>query len=222
MRFGVIFDMDGVMVDNIAYHIDALHVFCKRHDRSFTDEEFKTNISGKTVSEVMNYIFRRELTQEEINNYADEKESIYREIYKPHMKATKGLIGFLERLKAGNIPTAVATAAPPVNVEYVFEGLKAGKYFDSVVDGDMVVNGKPHPEIYLKAAVLLKMEPEKCIVIEDSLQGIQSGLNAGMKVIGITTVHTSEELDKADYVIEDFEEISLEKLNSIVQGSNAQ
>jgi beta-phosphoglucomutase family hydrolase len=210
--FAVIFDMDGVMVENISYHVEALNVFCERHGCSFTDEEFKTYLSGKTVNEVMRFIFRKELSEDEIKKYANEKEEIYRTLYKPFLLPTKGLIGFLEMLKTNNIPVGVATAGPQENVDFVLNGLDIRKYFYAVINGDMVVNGKPNPEIYLKAAEKLGAEPARCIVFEDSLSGIQSALNAGMKVIGITTVHKKEELLMADNIIKDFENLKIDDL----------
>ena len=216
INFAVIFDMDGVMVDNISYHIEALNIFCQRHNCSFTDEEFKQNISGKTTKEVMNYIFKRELNFQELINYTEEKESIYRDLYSKHLCPTKGLVKFLKILRENNIKIAVATAGPKINLDFVLKGIKADQYFEALVNGDMVENGKPDPEIYLKAAKLINVEPSSCIVIEDSIMGIRSGLNAGMKVIGITTVHSRAELKKADYIIDDFEQLSIDDLKKIV------
>ncbi|MBP7496873.1 MAG: HAD family phosphatase [Bacteroidales bacterium] len=212
----VIFDMDGVIIDNISYHIDALNIFCKKYNCTYTDEEFKTYLSGKTVKEVMKFVFRKNLSKEDLIKYSDEKEELYRDLYKPHLKPTTGLLNLLSRLKDENIKTAVATAGPSANVNFVLEGLKIAKYFNAVINGDMVTNGKPHPEIYLKAAKAIDMQPQQCIVIEDSLSGILSGKNAGMKVIGITTVHKKEELYQADYIINNFNELNLEVLNKII------
>jgi beta-phosphoglucomutase len=216
-EFAVIFDIDGTMVDNIGYHIIALKMFCERHGRHVTDEEFKQHISGKTTKEVMNYVFRTELSESDIKRYNDEKEGIYRDIYRPHMKPSKGLIGFLEMLKKNKIKIGIATAGPEVNMRYIFEGINIEKYIDAWINGDMIINGKPHPEIYLRAAEMLNISPSKCIVVEDSILGIQSGRNAGMKIIAITNVHPREELNSADYIIEDFESMSIQDLNKILE-----
>jgi HAD superfamily hydrolase (TIGR01509 family) len=127
-------------------------------------------------------------------------------------------VKFLKHLNDNNIKVAVASSAPKVNLEFILRRLEIEKYFDALVYEDIIINGKPDPEIYLKAASLIGNEPERCIVIEDALSGIQSGLSAGMKVIGMTTVHTKEQLNHTNLVIDDFEGLTIEKLETLFNG----
>jgi beta-phosphoglucomutase-like phosphatase (HAD superfamily) len=101
---------------------------------------------------------------------------------------------FLTLLKAYGIKAALGTSAGPGNIDFILDGLGIRSYFDAVIGGAEVTKGKPDPEIYVRAAGLVQISPADCWVIEDSLQGIEAGLSAGMKVVGITTSHTAEEL----------------------------
>lgn len=212
MRLAILFDMDGVIVDSNPYHKLAFQAFLKQHNIALTDEELKTKVFGRPNKEIMSYIFKDDATQEQSEIWANEKEALFRDMYKADIQAVKGLIPFLQMLKGMKVATAVGTSAPVANLNFVLDALNIRQYFDVLLHSTDVVCGKPHPEIYLKASSNLEVHPSKCIVIEDSLPGVQAGLSAGMKVIGITTTHTPEELDNTHLVIQDFEELNMEKL----------
>lgn len=218
--FAVIFDMDGVVADNITYHFDAWRQFADRYGLSLSDDELTRYVNGRVAREVLEYLFKQELTAEEVERYTEEKESIYRDLYRPFLKPTPGLIAFLEALRAQNIPVAVATSAPYANIDFTLEGTGTRQFFAEIVDARHVKRGKPDPEIYLQAAARLGMPPGRCIVIEDALLGVQAGLAAGMKVIGITTTHTVEELNNTHAVIRDFQSLSLPALSQLA-GTNS-
>ena len=211
-KSAVLFDMDGVLVDNMAYHKDSWFEFCRLYGFHMTDDLFRGFVSGRVSKEVLEYIFNRPLSTEEVNHYTEEKEELYRTIYRPHIKPTEGLVAFLDSLKSKQVAMAVGTSAPTSNIDFtlVTTGLKP--YFDKIVDASFVKKGKPDPEIYLKAAQLLNMPPQNCVVVEDSLLGIQAGINAGMKVIGITTTHIREELTQPHLLIDTFHEVTYDKV----------
>ncbi len=206
--FSVIFDMDGVIVDNGKFHYLAWKEFCNRYHISFSKEEFRKTFFGRTNEQVIPILFNKELTTKEIQKLGDEKEMLYREIYQPEIKPLKGLITFLEDLKANNIAMAIATSAPPANVDFVLNNLKIGHYFNFIVDDSMVSKGKPDPEIYIKAAHLLKTDPANCVVFEDSLSGTKAAFKAGAKVVGLSTSIGKEEHKYALHVFSDLSEIS--------------
>lgn len=208
----VIFDMDGVIVDSNPYHKIALRQFCEKHGYHLSDEELKSRIFGRTNKDWLMNLFNEKVTSQQIKEFEEEKESLFRKIIAPHIQPMKGLIPFLETLEKQKIPRAVATSAPPTNVQFTLEKTGTKKYFQVVVDGDMVENSKPHPEIYLKTIAAIHFPAEKCIVVEDSLSGITAGRAAGCKVIGITTTHTREELSATDLVIDDFDQLTFDDL----------
>ncbi len=215
MHIAVLFDMDGVIVDSNPYHKLAFQAFLAQYHIALTDEELKTKVYGRTNKEIMSYIFKENATQEQSDSWANEKEALFRKMYQPDIRATKGLTALLQALKVKQIPTAVGTSAPLDNLNFVLDALNLRQYFDVLLHSKDVVHGKPAPEIYLKAANKLGMDPSKCIVIEDSLPGIQAGLSAGMKVIGITTTHTPEELQHTHFVIQDFRTLNIDILQAL-------
>ena len=188
-----IFDMDGVIVDNALWHLEAFAEFGKRHRLVQTKEDY-TKYFGNTNQTIMNSLFNTQLPSDKLTAFANEKETIYREMYRPFIKPVEGLPAFLEYASASGIPIALATSAPHENVSFTLEATGLLKYFSIISDASMVKLGKPDPEIYLLTAAKLGVQPSECIVFEDSIAGIQSALSAGMRVIGVATTHKSEEL----------------------------
>ncbi len=207
----VIFDMDGVIVDTNPYHKISLKQFCERYGYKLNDEELVNRIYGRTNNEWIRNLFGP-LPKERILELGEEKEALFREIYKPVIKPLAGLENFLKKLEVHNIPKAIGTSAPRSNVDFVLTGTNLTEYFPVILDQSDVEHGKPHPEIYLKTADRLKIAPQECIVFEDSLSGVESAQRAGAKVIGVTTTHTHQELSHTNYSIEDFQHLDPLKL----------
>lgn len=189
----LIFDMDGVIADNYKWHLAAFVEFGNRHGLNITREEFGQHF-GSTNHVIMNSLFSKKLSEEEIVELADEKETIYRELYRPFINPVEGLPAFLEYASNHGIAIALATSAPSENVTFTLEATGLKKYFGVITDSSMVKHGKPDPEIYLLTATKLGVKPSECIVFEDSVPGIMAAKNAGMRVIGVATTHKSSEL----------------------------
>ena len=189
----IIFDMDGVIIDNISYHIEALKQFLKQFGKEVTDEEFQNHYNGRTIQEVILGL-KPGADHTEVMRLAEEKEKIYRDLYSADLAPTPGLMDFLSVAQKAGIKMAVATSAITANADFTLDGLNIRGYFDAVIDSTMVIKGKPDPQIYLKAAEELNISPENCVVLEDALAGIQSAKSAGMDVIGLYTSLKKEEL----------------------------
>lgn len=185
--------MDGVIVDNAAWHLEAFAEFGKRHGLVQTKEEY-IKYFGNTNQTIMNSLFNTILSSDKLVALAKEKEIIYRELYRPFIQAVDGLPFFLENASCLGIPIALATSAPLENVDFTLDLTGLRQYFGIISDASMVKHGKPDPEIYLLTAAKLGVQPADCIVFEDSIAGIQSALSAGMRVIGVATTHKPEEL----------------------------
>ncbi len=211
----VIFDLDGTLVDNNAYHIKAFQAFYDNIGKPFTTEEYKQHINGRVNREIFDYVFNTTLSPEQSEAYTNEKEALYRELYAEHIKPIDGLINFLEELEKAKIPKAIATSGIIPNINFMFEHVPIKNYFYSVIDSTQIAQGKPHPEIFLKAAISVNAVPSECIAFEDSIAGIRSAKAAGMKVVALTTTHTAEEVKEADLVVKDYTEISLTKLREL-------
>ena len=200
----ILFDMDGVVVDNLPYHVDAWLLFCEKKQIPLTREIFYKELNGMNSKDTFEWFYKRPMTREEVHPLEEEKEVIYRDFYRPHLAPAPGLVDFLKEIRAAGIKTALATSAGPGNIDFTIDGIGLRDQFDVIVGGAEVSKGKPDPEIYLLAAQKLGVEPANCWVIEDSLQGIKSGQSAGCKVAGITTSHTREELAHTNIQSQDF------------------
>ncbi|MDB5243246.1 MAG: family phosphatase [Spirosoma sp.] len=216
--FAALFDMDGVLVDNTEFHINAWLQFAQRHGFPLTKDQYVDHINGRVSADAMAYVFGRPIADDELTTLTEEKESIYRELYAPHLQPTSGLLAFLDKLKAENIKLAVGTSAPVSNVSFTLDGLPLRPYFDVIVDASMIQHGKPNPEIYLTAAQRLGIDPTCCVVFEDALAGIEAGLRAGMTVIALATTHTHAELADtgAALIVDDFTGLTVDAVRALV------
>lgn len=202
-----IFDMDGVIVDSNPYHKIALRQFCEKHGHKLTETELREKIYGRTNKDWIPNLFGK-ISPELALKYANEKEALFRALYADDIKPVPGLIEFLEGLDRMELPRAIATSAPRENVDFTLDKTATRSYFRVILDESFVNRGKPDPEIYLKTAMTLNLPPGQCIVIEDSLSGIEAAKAAGSRVIAITTTHSKAELPPVDLIIDDFGGVS--------------
>jgi beta-phosphoglucomutase len=188
-----IFDMDGVIVDNHQWHFEAWFEFGRRHGLNISQEEF-SRYFGSTNHLVLKSLFGDTISEQEITSMGNEKEAIYRELYRPFIKPVDGLPLFLQNASDRGIPMALATSAPFENVKFTLDATGLERYFKVITDSSMVSRGKPDPQVYQITAAKLGVQPSECIVFEDSVPGILSAKSAGMRVIGVATTHKSDEL----------------------------
>lgn len=210
-----IFDMNGTMINDMHYHEMAWYnVLVNQLKAPLTAGQVKHQLYG-TALEMFERVFGPgKFSEEEIKRISYEKESRYRAEYLPHLKLIDGLDLFLQMAKAKNIALAVGTAAPKENVDFVLDNLTLRSYFPVVIGPEDVKENKPDPEVFLKAASLLGISAENCIVFEDAPKGIEAAARAGMKAIAITSFHTAEELSNENvlFTIEDYTTADLYQL----------
>ena len=192
----VIFDMDGTLVDNMHFHHDAWMKFIHEKKLNIDADTFERDYHKGTLIEVMQRFFPHLKTEEELRKVGDEKEALFREMYRPHIKPIEGLMTFLTHLKKAKIPFGLATMGDKNNMKMTLEGLGVSESFHSTTSGDLVTYGKPHPEIFITAAQKLNTAPSDCLAFEDTQSGITSARAAGMQVVGVATQFTESELLK--------------------------
>ncbi|MDQ4123550.1 MAG: beta-phosphoglucomutase family hydrolase [Acidobacteriota bacterium] len=197
-----IFDMDGTIVDNMRFHGEAWVRFFAEIGHETDPNEFLIRTAGMTNHEIFRQMFGDGASDEQIEKYATRKEELYRNSFRLNLAAVAGLIEFLEKAKKLGVKMAVATSAPPENIEFVLDGLDLRKYFDAITGANDISNGKPDPEIFLKSAEKLAVEPQNCIVFEDAFKGFEAAHAAKMKSVAITTVNKSGELKNLPSVVE--------------------
>lgn len=211
-RFALIFDLDGVIADTAQFHENAWFSFCKKHSIPISSEQFRNQLFGRSNRETLRILSGRILPEIEFQQMVSEKESLFRELAAKTLKPIHGLIDFLKAAQKNNIPMAVASSAPAVNIHFSLEKTKTADFFQHLVSSDEITHSKPDPEIFLKAAQKLGFRPADCVVFEDSYAGIEAGLSAGMKVIAVATTHPANELPKDLLIIQDFTRISIDDL----------
>lgn len=204
---GVIFDMDGVLVDNRDVHVEAFQAWCVKHNISLA-KDFLVGFFGMGNEDIFRQVLNDpELPLDVIKRYSAEKEAIYRDMFAATIKPTPGLIAVLEELKAAGIKIAVGSSGMRHNVEFVLRACGIEHYFDAIADGDMITHAKPDPEVFLLAASLLGLKPEECFVFEDSYAGIEAARAAGMRVGVLATTFARDTHTDFDFLIDDFTQI---------------
>ncbi len=214
----VIFDMDGTLVDSMPYHHKSWDVFFEHHGIHMTQEEFD-KIHHGTLFDIMPRIFGEHISDEEAFRLGSLKEEAFRELYKHEIKPIDGLIAWLDTLKVTGLKIGLATAADFTNADFTVDAIDIRKYFDCIVTSDIVKEGKPSPAVYLHAAKVLGVQPQKCVVFEDTVSGIRAGDAAGMKVVAITTGMSAEEMQTLPVakIISDYQSITLEQITALIQ-----
>ena len=202
-----IFDMDGTIVNNTPYHTRAWLQFLSKYNIHIKEEELHSKIFGAS-EEIMPRFFGKDLSAEENTQLSNEKEELYRNLYKDIIEEVRGLKHLLQIAKKKDIAVALATMSDLQNVSFIVDKLGVRSSFNIIAGAEQIARGKPHPEIYQFVLAALKINAEDAIVFEDSQGGVLSAKAAGIKVIGICTTHTKEQFKEweVDICINDFEE----------------
>ena len=209
-----LFDLDGVIVDTAKYHFLAWKELAADLGFEFTEEhnERLKGVSRMASLDILLEIGGKNVRQEEKERMASSKNERYVSLIKKMTpdEILPGVIRFLNELKNAGIKTAIGSASKIAPL--ILKRLKLDSYFDAIIDGNKVSHAKPDPEVFLKGAEALGLEPSECVVFEDAAAGVEAALNGNMKCIGIGEKTV---LAKADKVIPGFENFSLENLRMI-------
>ena len=221
-NWGVIFDVDGTMVSNTAYHRQAWFELCARYDIPLTHELYHCKVHARSNDKIVPGLFGSQVDHSFIRTIEAEKEALYQELFSPVMRETPGLTALLENLCQTGIRCAAASNSPVGNVDFVLDGLCIRDYFSAIFCRDDVHTGKPNPELFLKAAQGLNLPPSRCLVFEDSASGFIAARTAGMPYIAITAGGDPFELNEAHdarLICKDFTTLTPKKLAVLLNGS---
>ena len=215
MKKGVIFDMDGTIVDSLPYHYKAWEIFFEDNKVENFSKKLKDYKGGGTF-DLMKAVYGDKYSIKELKVMSNEKEIIFREIYEGNIQPIKGFIKFLEILKSKNVLIGLATNAIRQNAILTLKELNVYNYFDSIICGDEVKKGKPNPEMFNKTVESFLLDKKQCLIFEDSKEGIQGAYNSGINSIGITSSlpHRTLMDAGANGTIENYENIG-DKLKKI-------
>ncbi len=210
---GLIFDLDGTMVDNMMVHHRAWQRKLRELGLDLPLDEVQKKVHGIN-EEILERLFGETYSPVERVRISREKEEEYRRIFKPDLRLIEGLAQFLVDLKSRNYPLAIGSAAPPENVNFVVDNLSIRDLFQVILHSRDVIKGKPDPEIYLRIIEQLGLTPEECLVFEDTPTGAEASWKAGCESIIITTTHEPREFQKFDNIrkfVKDYTEIDINR-----------
>ena len=183
---GVIFDMDGTIVDSLPYHYEAWKIFFNENKVENFSKKLKDYKGGGTL-DLMTAVYGDKYSRKELKIMTDDKEIIFREIYKNNVVPIAGFMEMFELIKSKKILVGIASNAIRKNVKMILSELKIYEEFDSIICGDEVRRGKPDPEMFNETVDRFNLKKEKCLIFEDSVEGVTAAANSRVGVIGITS-----------------------------------
>jgi len=203
--FGVIWDMDGVLVDTGELHYQTWREILPVYSIPFSRQRFRLTF-GMNNQGFLEYMVGKKLDPEFIRQIAGRKESRFRDLIDGSVQPLPGIVDWLHRLRAQGARQAVASSAPQANIDVLLTALKIGDFFQVAISGEKMP-GKPDPTVFLQAAHLIGLPPARCVVVEDAIPGVEAARRGGMACIAVTTTNSPESLTSADLIIDRMDEL---------------
>lgn len=188
--------MDGVLVDSYEAHYISWSDSCNIRGFPVTRENF-TRLFGRSFRAFADALSPRPLTEAELQDWYDQKESLYREIIEKDFPEIDGAGDLIANLHAAGFKIGVASSGPRGNVDCLLKYLTNAGYISATISANETIHTKPHPDPFLRCAAKLGVPPTNCAIIEDSIYGLQAGRAAGMATIAL--IGTSSEKELAIY-----------------------
>jgi beta-phosphoglucomutase len=209
---GIVFDMDGVLIDSHPVHRIAWSKFLATVGKSVSDEGLGFILAGRRREEILRH-FLGDLPESKIAEYGHQKDLFFEENFQD-VRLIPGVRKFLGTMRTAGLDAGIATSASSARTWGTLRRLKLDRRFIVVVTGDDVNVGKPDPEVYRLAAQRMNLSPDKLLVLEDAPCGVQSAKSAGMRCVGVANNGRAEDLRRAgaEDVIPDFNGLTLERL----------
>lgn len=212
---GVIFDLDGVLVNTVPLHFKAWKRMFNEYGKKFISKDYKEKVDGIPRLDGARAILK-DLSQEELERAAAKKQEYYLEfLEKEGVEIFKGALNLIKELKDNNIKVGVISSSK--NCLYILKKAGIDDLFDAIITGNDINKGKPHPDIFLLACKRLDLEPSECIVFEDAISGIEAAKRGNFKCVGVDRYHNPQRLMKADLVINGLLEVKLEQLKALLK-----
>lgn len=194
--------MDGTIVDTKDCHFFTWQRALEKHGYTLDHGVFEANFGRNNKTLVPLYLGFQP-GADFMEEIIEDKEILFRQIAPQQVSLVPGVISWLSKADEMNFPQAIASSAPMENISMMMEKFDLSNYFETIVSG-VELPAKPEPDIFVKAANNLGCLMRDCLVIEDSLAGVQAAKIAGMRCIAVTTSHPRTELGLADLVVDDF------------------
>ena len=216
MKIGVIFDMDGTLVDSYQANFESWQQIAEKDGVVITEELFRKTF-GQVNRDVIAASWPGTLDDDKVEEININKEIIFRDLLRKNFPPMSGALDLIKTLHTEGFKLAIGSSGPKENVALSSEQLGINPYLGGAVSGSDVKHGKPNPEVFLTAAAKIDVPPEQCVVVEDVRFGIEAAHAAGMKCIAIlSTGHTVEEIQSADKIIHALSEITPSLIRELV------
>jgi HAD superfamily hydrolase (TIGR01509 family) len=214
MKWGAIFDWDGVIIDSSTHHEESWERLAAETGHSLPPGHFKRGFGMKNeriIPDLLGWSF----DPDEIRRLSLRKEVLYREIVQEWgIAPLPGVVMWLDRLRDLQIPCAIGSSTHRLNIDTGLSILGFMDRFASVVTAEDVRTGKPDPEVFLTAAARIRVPPERCVVFEDALVGIEAAHRGGMQVVAVATTNPIDLLETADVAVHRLDELTVDQLAS--------
>ena len=214
---GIIFDMDGVLVDTAGFHLKSWQDLARERHLRMTDEFFYQTF-GMQNNEILPLMTDRQLSPAELTELSQWKEQRYRDLIGGKVRLLDGVQELIADLMRNGFALAVGSSAPQENVELILTSTAMTGLFAHTVTAADTSRGKPAPDTFILAARKLGLAPARCVVVEDAVAGVQAARAAQMKVVAVTNTSTREELHLADRVVDSLAELTAEDFKALLNG----
>jgi len=211
---GAIFDWDGVIIDSHDQHLESWRLLFEEEGRVMADDFFRLTFGMRNQNIIPTHFEGiAPGDTSEIARLGNRKEELYRHlVLRDGIAPLPGVVGLLEALREAGIPCSVGSSTPRRNLEVIMDLLGLGPYFGALTAAEDVTEGKPDPQVFLRAAKKIGRHPSRCVVFEDAHVGIEAGLRAGMRVVAVATTHPAKTLGAAHVVLHDLTEARIGQL----------
>ncbi|SDY42132.1 HAD family hydrolase [Hymenobacter psychrophilus] len=212
LPYALIFDMDGVIIDNTAAQARAFQLLFRDLGLTTNARRLLRRLNGMPAGDILQNVFTNPVPKKQLEEYAAQREMLYRVLYWNKRQDLAGLRGFLQAARAAGFKIALGTGSGSDTIAYILDHLDLRRYFDVVVGKDDVAKGKPHADTYLTTARKLGLPPQQCVVFEDALLGEQAAYRAGMRCIGVSTTLQAADFQAPLIVIPDFTHLTPQRV----------
>jgi len=210
----LIFDMDGVLIDNTAVQARAFQLLFRDLGLTTNARRLLSRLNGMPATDILKSVFRHEVPEKQLKEYAAQREFLYRTLYWTKRQPLAGLVSFLEAARAVGLKVGLGTGSGGATLGYILDHLDLRRHFDVVVGEDDVDRGKPHADTYAVVARKLGVDPASCVVFEDASLGEQAAYRAGMRCVAVTTNLKAKDFQDPLLAIADFTELPLATLQA--------
>lgn len=213
---GVIFDMDGVLIDSALPHLESWRQLGKENGAAITDEAVRKTF-GRQNRDIIPTLFGQ-VDDQRLQALADRKEAIYRDLVRKSPPVVQGAIELVKELFAVGVRLAIGSSAPRLNIELVLDAMGVSDCMAAVVSGDDVTRGKPDPQVFSLVAEQLGLPPGRCVVVEDAPVGIESAVAAGARCVAVLMHHPAESFPQADEIVPQLADLTCSGLIRLARG----